>query len=208
MSASATAGDQHDLPAASRPIYRDPRETSLTLLVLGIAIAVSTAAELIWPGLPGNGGWAFGLAFGWSSGAGTAALLAIAFASLWLTFWRRAASRGMRRPPGFGIAALIGLLANLPPFYVAAFVAGPFLIFGLGLAVAGLRLRNRLLTYWALGAGGIGVFEGFFGITNRLPTAIWAEWEHLAIYLLLGALTLLAGLIIAVRERRASNPTA
>jgi hypothetical protein len=40
-----------------------------------------------------------------------------------------------------------------------------------------------------------GVFEGFFGTTNRLPSSMWAGWEHPAIYLLLALLTILAGLI-------------
>jgi hypothetical protein len=66
-------------------------------------------------------------------------------------------------------------------------------------------LRNHLLTCWALGVGGIGVFEGFFGITNRLPMGIWAAWDHPAIYLLLGALTFLAGTIIRARERSAAR---
>jgi hypothetical protein len=125
--------------------------------------------------------------------------LALAFAALWLTFWRRAASRGMKRPPGFGIAAVIGLAATLPPFLVVVVYAGPFISFGIGLAVAGVKLRNRALMYWALGVGAVGVFEGFFGITNRLPFRIWAAWEHPAIYVLLGATTLLAGIIIRIR---------
>lgn len=49
------------------------------------------------------------------------------------------------------------------------------------------------------------MFEGFFGITNRLPMGIWAAWEHPAIYLLLGALTLLAGTIIRALERSAAR---
>jgi hypothetical protein len=106
----------------------------------------------------------------------------------------------MRRPPGFGIAAIMGLAAILPPFFVVLFYAGPFISFGAGLIVVGLLLRNRLLTWWALGVGSVGVFEGFFGITNRLPGTMWAEWEHPAIYLLLGATTFLAGIIIRVRE--------
>jgi len=190
------AGGQDDIRGASRPIYRDPRETSLTLMVLGGTVAIASAAQLGWPGRLGDG---LGI-----SSVGVALLLAIAFAILALTFGRRAASRGMRRPPGFGIAAIICLAAIVPPFLVAVFYAGPFLVFGLGLVTVGLKLGNRVLTWWALGVGGVGVFEGFFGITNRLPLAIWAAWEHVAIYLMLGAVTFVAGLVIGVRERRAA----
>jgi hypothetical protein len=202
MTAFAADGGQKDLSASGRPVYRDPHETSLTLMVLGAVITVSVAAQLDWPGL-GAAGSGFGWALGWAHGSLTDSLLVIAFLVLWLMFWRKAASRGVRRPRGFGTAAIISLAAILPPFVLAAFYAGPFLSFGIGLAVASLMLRNRVLTYWALGIGSVGVFEGFFGITNRLPTAVWAAWEHPAIYLLLGALTCLAGVVIGVRERRA-----
>jgi hypothetical protein len=152
-------------------------------------MSVGAAVELAWSGA--------GVFFDWPMTVG----LALAFAALWLTFRGRAAARGMQRPPGFGIAAIIGAAATLPPFLVVVVYAGPFMSFGLGLAVAGVKLRNRTLTYWALGVGAVGVFEGFFGITNRLPLGIWAAWEHPAIYLLLGAITLLAGIIISIRVR-------
>jgi hypothetical protein len=194
----AADGGQQDIPASNRPVYHDPHETSLTLMVLGGVITVSVALQLTWPSL-GISGWAFL----WGFGLPTDPLLATAFAVLCLTFWRRAASGRMTRPRGFGIASVIALVASFPPVFVATFYAGPFLIFGVGLAVAGLKLRNFTLIWWALAVGGVGVFEGFFGITNRLPAAIWAGWEHLAIYLVLGAVTFLGGAIIGLRERRA-----
>ncbi|MGO8959990.1 MAG: hypothetical protein ACLQFR_21860 [Streptosporangiaceae bacterium] len=55
---------------------------------------------------------------------------------------------------------------------------GPFIVFGLGLAAAGTKLPNHLLTRWGLAISGIGVFEGFFGITNRPPDSVWADWDH------------------------------
>lgn len=58
-----------------------------------------------------------------------------------------------------------------------------------------------MLTSRAVICGGVGVFEGFFGITNRLPPALWADWEHPAICLVLGLLTVLAGIISRMRER-------
>jgi hypothetical protein len=86
---------------------------------------------------------------------------------------------------------------------IATVYAGPFLVFGLGLLVAGIWQRNRFLAGWAVLIGGVGVFEGFFGITNRLSASVWREWEHPAIYLILALLTVLAGLIARSRENRA-----
>jgi hypothetical protein len=135
---AATAGES-GLPASAGPLYRDPHESSLPLLLLGAVIAVSEAIQLSWTG---NG--AFGFLTDWP----TAVMLTIAFAVLWWTFRRRAAAHGMMRSPGFGIAAIIGLVAVLPPFFVAVLYAGPFIVFGLGLAAAGMKLRNRLLATW------------------------------------------------------------
>jgi hypothetical protein len=47
------------------------------------------------------------------------------------------------------------------------------------------------------------VFEGFFGITNRLPSSVWRDWEHPAVYVALGVLTILAGLAARLRENLA-----
>ena len=44
------------------------------------------------------------------------------------------------------------------------------------------------------------MFEGFFGITNRLPMSVWADWEHPAIFLALGVLTVAAGIAMRARE--------
>jgi hypothetical protein len=46
------------------------------------------------------------------------------------------------------------------------------------------------------------VFEGFFGITNRLPLSLWAVWEHPAIFLILALMTVLAGIAAWLRENR------
>ena len=69
---------------------------------------------------------------------------------------------------------------------------GPFILFGAGLLMVASWQRNALLAWWAVLAGGLGVFEGFFGITNRLPASVWRTWEHPAIYLALGILAVLA----------------
>jgi len=194
---AATAGES-GLPASAGPVYRDPHESSLPLLLLGAVITVSEAIQLSWTGTG-----AFGPLADWP----TAVILTISFAVLWWTFRLRAAARGMTRPPGFGIAAIIGLVAVLPPFFVAVVIAGPFIVFGLGLAAAGIKVRNRLLATWGLAVGGVGVFEGFFGITNRLPVSVWAGWEHPAIYLMLGILTVFAGIVARMGETRASGQT-
>jgi hypothetical protein len=91
---------------------------------------------------------------------------------------------------------------------VALFAAGPFALLGTGLLIAGVRLRNRFLTIWAAAIGAVGVFEGFFGITNRLPMSVWADWEHPAIFLALGVLTVAAGIVMRAREIEAGigNP--
>jgi hypothetical protein len=41
-----------------------------------------------------------------------------------------------------------------------------------------VKVHNRLLAAWGLVVGGVSVFEGFFGITNRLPASILAGWQH------------------------------
>lgn len=132
----------------------------------------------------------------------TALMVTLAFTVLFLMFRRRATVRGMRRLAGFGLAAIIGLATSLPPFFVVLVYAGPFSVFALGLIAAGIKLHNRALISWGTVVGGIGVFEGFFGITSRLSPSLWAEWEHPVIYLLLGIVTLLAGITVRRRENR------
>jgi hypothetical protein len=111
----------------------------------------------------------------------------------------------MRRPPGFGLAAIIGLAVNLPPLFVALVYAGPFIVFALGLITVGIKLRNRTLISWGAVVGGIGIFEGFFGITNRLSSSLWADWEHPVIYLLLGVVTFVGGIVVGWRENLGSS---
>jgi|HubBroStandDraft_6_1064221.scaffolds.fasta_scaffold49907_2 hypothetical protein len=183
-----------DNPAASGPMYHDRHETSLPLLLLGAITTVSLAAQLGW-----YGEGIIGLFADWW----IAVPLTIGFAILQLTFRRRAARAGMRRPPGFGLATITGLVFIASPLAVVLLYAGPFVVLGSGLLAAGLKLRNRFLTAWAVVIGAIGVFEGFFGITNRLPTLGWASWEHRAIYFALGVLTLAAGIVMRMRENGA-----
>jgi hypothetical protein len=198
MSGPTFAASEPAIPAAGPPVYRDRHETSLPLLLLGSLITVSMGMQLASPdGL-------ISIIANWP----TAVALTIGFAVLWLTFRRRADRAGLRRPPGFGAAAIIGVAFCFTPLLVALFAAGPFALLGTGLLTAGVRLRNRFLTIWAAAIGAVGVFEGFFGITKRLPTSVWADWEHPAIFLALGVLTVAAGIVMRAREDQAgmANP--
>jgi hypothetical protein len=184
----AALGEPHP-PATASPAYRDPHETSLTLILLGTAIVVPMTALLA--------GGGSGPAADWPS----AVLLTVAFVVLWLTFRRRAAVHGVSRPRGFGIAAIIGLVLLLPAFLLAPFY--PFVVFGFGLMVAGGNCDNPMLLGWGTAGGGIGAFAGFLGITYGLRASLLLGWERPAIYLFLGLLTLVAGIIFRLRENRA-----
>lgn len=89
--------------------------------------------------------------------------------------------------------------------WVLLFLMGPFILFGAGLLMVASWQRNATLAWRAVLAGGLGVFEGFFGITNRLPVSVWRDWEHPAIFLALGVLTVLAGLAARRRENRGND---
>jgi len=134
-----------------------------------------------------------------------AALVTVTFAVSWLTFRQRARKRGARYRRGFGLAAVIGLIIILPPTAIAVFFAGPFAVFGPGLLTAGIALHNRFLAWWGGLVGAVGILEGYFGITNRMTISLWAEWEHPAIFLSLGVLTVTAGVIALWRENRAQG---
>jgi hypothetical protein len=205
MSESAAApgqpGEARELTAhvsaVRTQVRRDLRATSFPLLVLGAATAAGVIPQLLSAGW--GRGWLLPFGGDWLTGG----LITVAFAVMWLVYRRRALRGGVGRPAGFGAATVLGLIFTVSLGLIAVAVAGPFLVFGLGLLVAGIWQRNRFLIWWAVLAGGIGVFEGFFGITNRLPASVWREWDHPAIYLALALLTVLAGLIARRRENRA-----
>lgn len=165
------------------------RATSLPLLLLGVATAVGVVT-LLPSGV----------------GAGLAWLtVPLAFAAIWAVFRFPAARTGGGPGPGSGVARMVGLfLLLLIVGYLTMFLTGPFLIFGLGLLVTARWQRSAFLAVWAVVIGGIGVLEGFFGITNRLPLSLWAAWEHPAIYLSLALLTVVAGIAAWLRENRAA----
>lgn len=166
--------------------------TSIALILVGGATAVG-----VLPGFT-RAGWA---AIG--PGASLPGLLiTLALAAVWQYQRIRAEAAGVARPAGFGTAALVAA-AILVVGRIAVIYAGPFLIFAVGLLVAGWTQRNRFLVIWALVAGGIGVLEGFYGITNRLRTPLWQPWLHPAIYLAIALATVLAGILTWRREAHA-----
>jgi hypothetical protein len=181
--------------AVRTQVRRDLRARSFPLLLLGAATAAGVITQLLTAGpggsVPLGGDWLTGV------------LITAAFVAMWLVYRRRALRGGVGRAAGFGAAAVLGLCFTMSLGLIAMAFAGPFLVFGLGLLVAGIWQRNRFLVWWAVLIGGIGVFEGFFGITNRLPSSVWREWEHPAIYLVLALVTVLAGLIARRQENRA-----
>ena len=196
---SPQPGDAQDIAAhisaVRNQVRRDLRATSFPLLLLGTAAAVGVMPQLLMAG----SGWSMGPVGDWPAGV----LMTAAFAVMWLVYRRRALRAGVGRPAGFGVATALGLFFTMSIGLIAMAFAGPFLVFGLGLLVAGIWRRNRFLVGWAVLIGGIGVFEGFFGITNRLPYSWSGEWAHPAIYLVLALLTVLAGLIARSLENRA-----
>ena len=188
-------GLQAHVAAIRSQVRRDLRATSFPLLLLGTATVAGELPQVVsqgWNiGVLGGGDWFTGL------------LLTAAFAVLWWMYRRRAFRDGIGRSAGFGAATVLGLILTLSIVGLLLLVyTGPFIIFGLGLLMVASWQRNALLAWWAVLAGGLGVFEGFFGITNRLPTSVWRTWEHPAIYLALGILTVLAGLAARLRENR------
>jgi hypothetical protein len=186
-------GLQAHVAAIRSQVRRDLRATSLPLLLLGTATVVAELPQVVsqdWDtSVLGGGDWF------------TGALLTAAFAVLWWIYRRRAQRDGVGRPAGFGAATVLGVIL-LSIGLILLFFMGPFILFGAGLLMVASWQRNALLAWWAVLAGGLGVFEGFFGITNRLPVSVWRTWEHPAIYLALGILTVLAGLAARVRENQ------
>lgn len=189
-------GLQSHVAAIRSRVRRDLRATSFPLLLLGTATVAGEIPQVASEGRSGGG--PLGVLGGdWFTGL----LLTAAFTVLWWTYRRRALRGGVGRPAGFGAATALGLILISIGLVLLVFM-GPFILFGPGLLMVASWQRNAMLAWWAGLAGGLGVFEGFFGITNRLPTSVWRSWEHPAIYLALGVLTVLVGLAARLRENR------
>ena len=198
MSSASQSSDGEDWeprgPAIGAWVPRNRRATSLPLLLLGVATAVGVAPQL-QSGAIGDLAF-YGLA--WLT-------IPLAFAAIWAVFRVSAARAGVGLGAGSGVGPMLGLFLLLVIVGFATMaVTGPFLIFGVGLLVTARWQRSTFLAVWAIVIGGIGVFEGFFGITNRLPLSLWADWEHPAIFLILALLTVLAGVTAWLRENRAT----
>ena len=174
--------------AAGAWVRPDRRATSLPLLLIGGATVIGVAPEQ-------PSGVGVGLA--WLT-------IPLAFAAIWVLLRFRATRAGVgRRDTGFGVVPALGLFLLLVIVgFLTILVTGPFLIFSLALLVTARWQRSAFLAVWAIVIGGIGVFEGFFGITNRLPVSLWAAWEHPAIFLILALMTVLAGIAAWLRENR------
>jgi hypothetical protein len=206
MSESVAGARNPGITGAHALVYRDPRETSFPLIVLGVVMSAVMLVGLLWTPsavhAEGFGGEVLAFASnnnGWSAGP----ILALAFAAIWLVFRWRAAKHGGRPVPGFGIAAVIAFVLCVPPIAILLVFAGPIAVLGLALLVAAIKARNPYLAGCAAVVGSLGIYEGFFGITKLVPFVYWTGWEHEAIFLALGAGTLLAGLVAYLIENRA-----
>jgi hypothetical protein len=161
----------------------------LPLLLLGGATAAGVAPQL--PEGTGDG-------LAWLT-------IPLALAAIWVVMRFPAARAGAGRGTGSGVAPMLGLFLLLAITGLATMaLTGPFLIFGVCLLVTARWQRSAFLAVWAIVIGGLGVLEGFFGITNRLPLSLWAAWEHPAIFLILALLTVLTGIAAWRREKRAT----
>lgn len=192
------AGIEAHVAAVRSRVRRDLRATSFPLLLLGAAVVAGELPQVVDDrgdiggpiGFIGGGDWFTGL------------LLTAAFAVLWVVYRRRAFREGVGRPAGFGAATVLGLILTLTLGLALLMFMGPFILFGPGLLMVASWQRNSFLAWWAVPIGCVGVFEGFFGITNRIPGSVWRTWEHPAIYVALGLLTVLAAVVARIRENR------
>jgi hypothetical protein len=197
-------GIQAHVATIRSQVRRDLRATSFPLLLLGTATVIGELPQVVSQGRSTGGGAVAVVGGGGVVMGGdwlTGLLLTAAFAVLWWMYHRRARRDGVGRPAGFGAATVLGLIL-LSLGLILLVYTGPFILFGLGLLIVAGWQRNALLAGWAVLAGGLGVFEGFFGITNRLPASVWRPWEHPAIYLALGIATVAAGLAARRWESR------
>jgi hypothetical protein len=211
MAESAAGSANLSITRARTLTYRDPRETSFPLIVLGVVISAAMLVGVLWTPstvhAEGFGGEI--LAFvsdnnGWSAGP----IRTLAFAAIWLVFRWRAASHDRRPVPGFGIAAVVAFVMCVPPITVLLLLAGPFAVLGLALLVAAIKARNQYLVVCAAVIGSLGIYESLFGISNLVPFASWAGLGHAAVFLALGGLTLLLGCVaylIEIHARRSGR---
>jgi hypothetical protein len=187
---------QTQLATVRGQVRKDRRATSVPLLVLGSATALAFIPQVTWQ----QGFWS-----GIIGNAFQSLIITAAFAGIWLTLRRRAATAGVGSGRGYGRAALIGLaLLLLPAGVVVGGLFGPFLLFAIGLLVAGSMQRNPFLCWFGAIMGVVGVINSLHWITNRLPASVHAPWATPAIGLVLALLTVVMGVVFWRRESRSS----
>lgn len=176
---------------------RARRDTSVDAVVLLTAGALAVIVVVLnlasWSG-------------GWDALAGVgsyllAVLVPLALAGMWLYLrWResrRGAGRQSRTVGWTALwAAIILLAVGLGPMLTA--VLGPYpVLMGL-VALAGVRFSSRLLLVWGLVAAALRIWAGIYQSNNRFGLSSLDTVIGVAIALA----TLVAGAVVAVRERR------
>ena len=130
-----------------------------------------------------------------------AVLVPLALAGMWLYLRWRESRRGVGRQSrtvGWTAlrAAIILLVVGLGPLLTV--VLGPYPVL-LGLvALAGVRFSSRLLLVWGLVAAALGTWAGMYQSNNRFGLSSFDAVIAVAI----AVATLLAGVVVAGRERR------
>ena len=191
--ADSTLVDLDDLAARAR---RDTSIESLVLVTAGglacfcVAINLATSPAGDPDALHGVGSWSLAL------------LIPLALVAIWLRLRRRESRRGVglqSRTVGWTAlwVAVLFLILGLGP--ILTLVLGPYpVLMGL-VALAGLRFSSHLLLGWGLVAGALGTWAGMYQFNNRLglPTL------DTALAVAIAVATLIAGIVVAVRQRHA-----
>ncbi|MHB1595362.1 MAG: hypothetical protein ACYCO9_16245 [Streptosporangiaceae bacterium] len=188
MGGPVTEADGPCSDVARAPIAAFAHETSLSLLVLGGVFSASMTAWLVWPWYDRQAiviGGVSGPLSDWVTAMG----LTVAFAVLWLTLRRRVSRDEGRSAGGFVVGVLLGVVLTVTPF-TALLVYGPFVLFGVGLFFGGYKLDDPVLILWAAAIGIAG-----FVVTVH-------PWNQPVIDLVLGLLTVIAGVIAYLWESR------
>lgn len=174
---------------------RDTSVDAVVLLTTGALAVIMVALNLAI----GLSGWPDAL-----HGVGSrflAVLVPLALGGMWLYLrWResrRGAGRQSRTVGWTALwAAIILFVVGLGP--LLTFVLGPYpVLMGL-VALAGVRFSSRLLLVWGLVAAALGIWAGMYQSNNRFGLSSFDTVIGVAIALA----TLLAGAVVAVRERR------
>jgi uncharacterized membrane protein len=158
---------------------------AVIMVVLNLATSLSGWADA----LHGVGSWLL------------AVLVPLALAGMWLYLrWResrRGAGRQSRTVGWTALwAAIILFVVGLGPLLTV--VLGPYpVLMGL-VALAGVRFSSRLLLVWGLVAAALGTWAGMYQSNNRFGLSSFDTVIGVAIALA----TLLAGAVVAVRQRR------